>query len=222
MIEAEEDEHDGQNLLSTCEKVLSSLFLRNSFVVVSVEPQTLISSFVLQMSMNMKKVKFITPLLLQIVTNSPDLTHIIELGLISSLLTGSKSHHPHCFVIETDVVMKCLLEIIKHLTTVRIRVKNRREEVISFVDHLVEFGLFSYLINSITWRYQNYPFLQTFTEFIHLSVPEQEIVEYISDLSSKLQQIMKLDEKYFTMVLEICENEDIIPPQLYPLLFEGI
>ena len=200
---------DNEDLLSTCEEVLCSLFGKN-YAVVSVEP-SLLSSFVLRMSSNMKKVRYITPLLLQTVVNSPDLNHISELGLISALLTGSKG-----YLDGNETVLNLLIDISKHLS-IRIRLKNRKDEVISFVNHLIEFELISYLINSMIWRYQNHPFLQTFTEFVHLTVPQQEIVELISDISAQLQQIMKLDEKYLNMVLEYD-----IPPQLFPLLFDGL
>jgi hypothetical protein len=202
-------ECDDPNLLLVCERVLISLFLRASFVL----PESpIISSFVLQISSDMSKVEYITPLLTKLVIHSSDLNDLINIDMISSFFIGTKEYLP-----QNEKVIQCLVEIMKHLTTLTVttQVTNRRDEVITFIDHLVECGLFSSLANSMTWKFQNYPFLRAYDESTSppLSIPEQEIVNSIYELTSQLEQVLKLDEKYRIQMFA-CD----IPPQLHALL----
>jgi hypothetical protein len=206
------------DLLLTCANVLTYLFCKVSFVI-PVEPSA-ISSFVSQIigDRETHKVEYITSLLTQIIINSSNLYEIIGLGLMSSFLTATRDHE-HEHEEPEDHAIQCLLDIIQHLTTVRIYVKNRKDEVMMFLNHLVEYGLLSYLVRSVIWKYEHHPFLQTFTELIHLTIPQQEIVEFISNITTQIQHILKLDEseKYMNLILE-CD----IPPQLLPLFFQDL
>jgi hypothetical protein len=166
-----------------------------------IDPQ-IVSLFVSQVCQQKKKMKIMGPCLSTIVTECAQPEQIIALGLIPSLLI----HPPSSDGSDVHTV-RCLLDIIKHSLELEGSV---------LLDHLIDSGLVSYLMQSLIEKYSNNQFLQTFTELIHLLVPQQNLVALVEDIVNGLQLLMRADARCFEKVLE-CD----FPDELEPLLFDG-
>jgi hypothetical protein len=85
-----------------------------------------------------------------------------------------------------------------------------------FLDNLVDSGLISSLMQYLILIYSNNQFLETFTELIHLSIPQQELVSQIEKIVNGLHLLMRADQRYVGKVMEF-----EIPSDLTPLVFDG-
>jgi hypothetical protein len=130
--------------LGNLSKVLSHLFLRDPPLIPVND--ALLSSwkhFLTQIYPDKLKMFDIGPILLKIITTSPDLNSIVESGLLSAMFSRMA---PQCH----DDFIGWLLDLLDlALCQIPGIGQERREEVVLLLDHLVDLGMLSSLFDSL-------------------------------------------------------------------------
>jgi hypothetical protein len=135
-----------QDFLEKLYKILSSIYLRDSGAVIVTESHLLSwQLFLSQGTQDNLRLELIGPILLKIVTSCSDLKSIIDHELISSVFSRVQTCHSR-----DSHFLQWFLDLINFVVSVRAQENGRQTEAVLFVDHLVELGTLSFLIESLS------------------------------------------------------------------------
>jgi hypothetical protein len=146
------------DLLEKRYKILSSVYLRDSGAlpvpVILTDSQLLCwQTFFSEVPQDNLRLELICPILLKIITNCADLKCLIDHGLLSSLFSRVQTLHTR-----DQHFLRWLLDLIDHAVTVRAKEGDDhggREEAVLLLDHLVELGILSFLIETLCFQSQD-------------------------------------------------------------------
>lgn len=162
---------------------------------------------------------YLGPILMKIITNSPDLAIITESGLFVPFFARMNDKGR-----DLDFV-QCLLNIIDH--TVNVRARHQREEAIRFFDHLVDLGLFSSLVESSTLAYSemlNSPRVPS-TMRSSAKVRPTSADTRLKDSAQSLKLILRFEKKYESQLKKTSLMKILLPSEqaeTSPIAYEEI
>jgi hypothetical protein len=175
--------------LDNFHKLLSHLFLRDS-PLISVDTNLLSSwrQFLIHVSLSDLKMSHIGPILLKLITNCSDLNSIIESDLFSSLLSRMANRF------RDEDFVGWLLDLID--LTVSVIGKERKDEASLFLNHLVEFGILTLLVNSLSSEYLKSLDQRSSVYPSYLSRDPKPRVISPQDVAKRLRMITEFEKRY--------------------------
>jgi hypothetical protein len=144
--------------------------------------------FLLEVPEKNKIMRYVCPNLVETIIQCPDIQTILEVEVISTFFSSVKNP------LRDEDFLQFLLDLIED--TVNVRVLQGKENAILLMDHLVELGILSFLVNAMNLKYSDSLGYVSPSQRSTLSSQDTTPLIEPEALAKGLKMILGLDPKY--------------------------